>query len=88
MGLPLFIVYLNDSEKGLKASTKAGMYADDTQVSLVSSNVNELVRKAQDELGNILEFLAQIFIIMSIFHIPASESFCALHSFRMKSRIN
>ena len=29
------------------------MYADDTQVSLASSSVDELVRKTQDELVNI-----------------------------------
>ena len=51
-----FIVYLNDFEKCLKAS-KAGMYADDTQVSLASSSVDELVRKAQDELSNISEWM-------------------------------
>ena len=44
LGPLLFIVYLNDFEKCLKAS-KAGMYADDTQVSLASSSVDELVRK-------------------------------------------
>ena len=33
------------------------MYADDTQVLLVSSNVDELVHKAQDELGNISEWM-------------------------------
>ena len=49
-------MYLNDFEKCLKAS-KAGMYADDTQVSLVSSSVDELVRKAQDELSNISEWM-------------------------------
>ena len=52
LGPLLFIVYLNDFEKCLKAS-KAGMYADDTQVSLASSDVDELIRKAQDELDNI-----------------------------------
>ena len=31
------------------------MYADDTQASLASSSVDELVRKAQDELDNISE---------------------------------
>ena len=51
-----FIVYLNDFEKWLKA-TKAGMYSDDTQVSLASSNVDELVRKAQDELCSISEWM-------------------------------
>ena len=52
----LFIVYLNDFEKCLKAS-KAGMYADDAQVSLASSSVDELVRKAQHELSNISEWM-------------------------------
>ena len=32
------------------------MYADDTQVSLASSSVDGLVRKAQDELSNISEW--------------------------------
>ena len=56
LGPLLFIVYLNDFEKCLKAS-KAGMYADDTQVSLASSSVDELVPKAQDELSNISEWM-------------------------------
>ena len=49
-------MYLNDFEKCLKAS-KAGTYADDTQVLLASSSVDELVRKAQDELSNISEWM-------------------------------
>ena len=52
----LIILSLNDFEKCLKAS-QAGMYADDTQVSLASSSVDELVRKAQDELSNISEWM-------------------------------
>ena len=56
LGPLLFIVYLNDFEKCLKAS-KAGMHADDTQVSLASSSVNELVRKAQVALSNISEWM-------------------------------
>ena len=52
----LFILYLNNFEKCLKAS-KVGMYVDDTQEPLASSNVDELVRKAQDELGNISEWM-------------------------------
>ena len=56
LGPLLFRVCPNDFEKCLKAS-KSGMYADDTQVSLASSNVDELVRKAQDELSNISEWL-------------------------------
>ena len=49
-------MYLNDFEKFLKVS-KAGIYADDTQVSLASSDVDELIRKAQDELDNISEWM-------------------------------
>ena len=56
LGPLLFIVYLNDFEKCLKAF-KAGMYADDTQVSLASSSIDELVRKAQDESSNISEWM-------------------------------
>ena len=56
LGPLLFIVYLNDFEKCLKAS-KAGMYADDTQVSLTSSSVDELVQKAQDEFLNVSEWM-------------------------------
>ena len=56
LGPLLFIVYLNDFEKCLKAS-KAVMYADDCQVSLASSSVDELVRKTQDELSNISEWI-------------------------------
>ena len=33
------------------------MYADDIQVSLASSNVDELISKAQDELDNISEWM-------------------------------
>ena len=56
MGPLLFIVYLNAFEKYLKAS-KAGMHADDTQVSLAYSSVDALVRKAQYELGKISEWM-------------------------------
>ena len=56
LGPLLFIVYLNDFEKCFKAS-EAGMYADDTQVLLASSSVDELVHKAQDELGIISEWM-------------------------------
>ena len=43
------------SEKCWKASN-AGMHADDIQVSLASSSVDELVRKAPDESRNISEW--------------------------------
>ena len=38
LGLLLFIIYLDDFEKCLKFS-KASMYADDTHVTLTSSNI-------------------------------------------------
>ncbi len=49
-------MYLNDFEKCLKVS-KAGMYADDTHVTLTSKNVEELVHKAQEELTHISEWM-------------------------------
>ena len=52
----LLIIYLNDFEKCLKVS-KAGMYADDTHVTVTSMNVEELVRKAQEELTHISEYM-------------------------------
>ena len=56
LGPLLFIIYLNDFEKCLKVS-KAGMYADDTHVTLTSMNVDELVHKAQEELTHISEYM-------------------------------
>ena len=56
LGPLLFIIYLNDFEKCLKVS-KAGMYADDTHVTLTSMNIEELVQKAQEELINISEWM-------------------------------
>ena len=47
LGPLLFIIYLNDFEKCLKVS-KAGMYADDTRVTITSKNVEELVCKAKE----------------------------------------
>ena len=52
------ILFGSSSVHSVKAS-KAGMYADDTQVSLASSSVDELVRKAQDELSNISEWMSE-----------------------------
>ena len=56
LGPLLIIIYLNDFEKCLKVS-KAGMYADDTHVTVTSMNVEELVRKAQEELTHISEYM-------------------------------
>ena len=56
LGPLLFIIYLNDFEKCLKVS-KAGMYADDTHVTVTSMNVEELVHKAQEELTQISEYM-------------------------------
>ncbi len=56
LGPLLFIIYLNDFEKCLKVS-KAGMYADDTHMTLTSTNVEELVQKAQEELTNISDYM-------------------------------
>ena len=50
----LFIIYLNDFEKCLKVSM-AGMYTDDTHVTVTSKNVEELLHKAQEELAHISE---------------------------------
>ena len=50
----LFIIYLKDFEKCLKFS-KAGIYAEDTHVTVTSMNVEELVHKAQEELTHISE---------------------------------
>lgn len=55
LGPILFIMYLNDIEKCLEVS-KAGMYADDTQVTLTSKNVEELTIP-QEELTHISEWM-------------------------------
>ena len=52
----LFIIYLNDFAKCLNIS-KAGMYADDTHLTVTSMNVDELVHKAQEELTHISEYI-------------------------------
>ena len=56
LGPLLFIIYLNDFEKCLKVS-KAGMFADDTHVTVSSRNIKELINKAQEELINISEWM-------------------------------
>ena len=52
LGLLLFIIYLNDIEKSL-IDSKAGLYADDTHITVASANVENLIQKAQMELLNI-----------------------------------
>ena len=56
LGPLLFIIYLNDFVECLKVS-KAGMYADDTHVTVTSVNVEELVHKAQEEFTHISEYM-------------------------------
>ena len=56
LGPLLFIIYLNDFEKCLEFS-KASMYADDTHVTLTSSNIDVLLTNAHKELRNISEWM-------------------------------
>ena len=46
----LFIIYLNEF---LLTDSKAGLYADDTHITVASTNVEILIQKAQLELSNI-----------------------------------
>ena len=52
LGPLLFIIYWNDFEKCL-IDSKAGLYADDTHITVASNNVENLIQKAQLELSNI-----------------------------------
>ena len=56
LGPLLFIIYLNDFEKCLDFS-RASMYADDTHVTLTSSNTDGLLTNAYKELRNISEWM-------------------------------
>ena len=56
LGPLLFIIYLNDFEKCI-AFSKASMYADDTHVTLTSSNIDVLLTNAHTELRNISEWM-------------------------------
>ena len=47
-----FIIYLNDFEKCL-IDSKTGLYADDTQITVTSNNVENLIQKVQMDLSNV-----------------------------------
>ena len=50
------IIYLNDLEKFLKFS-RANIYADDTNITIVQDNVTKLVEDAHHELLNLSEWV-------------------------------
>ena len=52
LGPLLFIIFLNDFEKCL-IDSKAGLYDDDTYITVASTNVENLIQKAEMELSNI-----------------------------------
>ena len=56
LGPFMLIIYLNDFEKCLEFS-KASMYADDTHVTLTSSNIDGLLTNAHKEVRNISEWM-------------------------------
>ena len=57
LGPLLFIIYLNDFEHCIQHS-RANMYADDTEITISSSNQAELIEKAQAELLNIAKWMS------------------------------
>ena len=56
LGPLLSIIYLNDFEKCL-TNSKAGLYADDTHITVKSTNVEDQIQNAQMELSNISEWM-------------------------------
>ena len=56
LGPLFFTTYLNDFERSLKLS-KANIYADDTNVTIASNDIEKLVVDAQEELLNISEWM-------------------------------
>ena len=56
LGTLLFIVYLIDLEQFLKYS-QASIYADDTNVTIISNDVEVLVFEAHQELLNLSEWM-------------------------------
>ena len=51
-----FIIYLNDFEKCLEVS-QASLYADDTQITIASDQMGQLLLDAQQELSNLSEWM-------------------------------
>ena len=56
LGLLLFIIYLNDFESCLQFS-KANLYADDTETTISSSDIGDLIRSFQTQLDNISDWM-------------------------------
>ena len=56
LGPLLFIIYLNDLEECLQSS-RASIYADDTSLTIASSDPAKLVDDAHHELPNISEWM-------------------------------
>ena len=56
LGPLLFIIYLNNLENCLKFS-QASIYADDTNVTIASDDIEKLVFEAQQELLNLSEWM-------------------------------
>ena len=52
----LFIIYLNDFESCLQFS-KANLYADDTETTISSSDIGDLIRSFETELDNISNWM-------------------------------
>ena len=50
----LFIIYLNDFENSLQYS-RAGIYADDTNVTVVSDDIQRMIDNASQEMLNLSE---------------------------------
>ena len=56
LGPLLFIIYLHDFESCLQFS-KANLYADDTETTISSSDIGDLIRSFQTELDNISDWM-------------------------------
>ena len=56
LGPFLFIIYLNDFESCLQFS-KLNLYADDTETTISSSDIEDLVRNFQGEIENISDWM-------------------------------
>ena len=56
LGPFLFIIHLNDCKNSLQY-LKASIYADNTNVTIASNDINTLINDAQQELRNISEWM-------------------------------